>query len=99
MESYKEGGYLGGCATGAMVFGAAGFKARPVLGVLGAAAGCIGTDIAGALAGTSSGIAAGEAEGKVSCDGLPGSPEAAKKLPSPPHASSSAPLKPSGVAP
>lgn len=79
-------GLVGGCFSGAGTGLLAGlavtaFVKNPAPALVGAAAGCVaGALLQGGSFGAS-GLLQGEAEGKVACDGAPGSPEASKPGP------------------
>lgn len=91
MQNYKGAGLFGGCITGGLAGAAAGAPLGPPGVVIGAGLGCTGGALTGAIVAAGPGAASGEAEGKVACDGLPGSPEAVKA------SSSSSATPPSGA--
>jgi len=72
-----------GTPTGGVAGALAGVEAGLPGVIAGAAFGCAGVGVAGGIAATGAGASAGEVEGKVACDGLPGSPQALKNQPSP----------------
>jgi hypothetical protein len=81
MTKYQAVGFVAGCATGGVAGGLGGVEAGLPGVILGAAFGCASFGAAGAIAATASGASAGEVQGKVACDGRPGSPEATKSQP------------------
>jgi hypothetical protein len=84
MKKYQIVGFLAGCTTGGAAGGLGGIEAGLPGVITGAALGCAGVGMTGAIAAAAPGASAGEVKGKVACDGLPGSPEAAKNAPPPP---------------